>query len=180
MAADCARHAVRSLVCREVEKRALREAEAQAASLLRETRLGIYCAILWQNMLLISALWLSWRLASVIPFCLGYLVVASYSVGCVIRHRQHILQALRTRSLFAVLRGEVRDAIVAGLQRLGTIERLVVVHLGPDLEVLSENVARRIYPAVRSACFSLGATLTVSFLFFRVWLVPTLAHGLLR
>ena len=178
--ARLARRAAHSLVCREVEKRALREAEAQAARLLREARNGVYLAIVWQNALLLCSIWLSLHLHSPIPFCASYLMVASYSLWCVVQHRQHIFAAIRTRSLFAVLRGEVRDAVVGALQQLGTIERLVVTHLGPDLEALSDRVARQLYPAVRSACVNLAVTLGLSFLVFRVWLVPTLARGLLH
>jgi len=171
-----AKRVAQGLVCREVEKRALLEAEAQAAKLLRETRNSIYLAIVWQNALLLASIWLSLHLGSVLPFCVSYVVVASYSLWCVAQHRQYIFAAIRTRSLFAVLRVEVRDAIVSALQQLGTIERFVVTHL----EALSDKVARQVYPAVRSACVNLGVTLGLSFLVFRVWLVPTLARGLLH
>lgn len=180
VATRLAKRVAQGLVCREVEKRALLEAEAQAARLLRETRNGIYLAIVWQNALLLASIWLSLHLGSVLPFCVSYVVVASYSLWCVAQHRQYIFAAIRTRSLFAVLRAEVRDAIVGALQQLGTIERFVVTHLGPDLEVLSDKVARQVYPAVRSACVNLGVTLGLSFLVFRVWLVPALARGLLH
>lgn len=180
LVAKLAKRAAQGLVCREVERRALREAEVRAAQLLRETRNGVYVAIVWQNSLLLGAIWLSLHLHSLIPFGTGYLVVASYSLWCVMRHRQYIFAVIRTRSLFAILRDEVHEAVVGALQQLGTIERLVLTHLGPDLDALSDKVARQLYPVVRSACVNLSVTLGLSFLVFRVWLVPTLARGLLH
>lgn len=180
VATRVAAHAVRSLAGREIERRALQEAEAEAARMIRSMRGGIYFAILWQNALLLAAIWISLHMASILPFCAAYLAVAGYSVWCVTQYRRPIREVFRTRSLYAVVRREVREAVCSSVSRLGWLERLVFVHLGPDLDALSERVAWCIYPMIRSACVSMGLTLGVSFLVFRVWLVPALARGMLH
>lgn len=178
--ARVAAHVARGLVGREIERRALQEAEAEAARMIRSVRGGVAFAILWQNALLLVAIWVSLQMVTVVPFCAAYMVVAGYSAWCVAQYRRPLCEAFRTCSLFAVVHSEVREAVSGSVSRLGRFERLVLVHLGPDLDALCERVAWRIYPAIRSACVSMALTLGVSFLVFRVWLVPTLARGMLH
>lgn len=166
------------VVSKAVEKQAMAEAVSQSDELAKELRITVYLTILWQNAALLLAIGVSYWLGNGYPFYVTYALVFLYSLRSVYLNREYLFSLARNRSLFKVVQTEVLRLVRERMLALGTIERFVLDHLGPDLDQLSHKVAQRVYPGVKALLINLCFTLLLSFVVFRVWLVPTLAKGI--
>lgn len=166
----------KDMISEAVAQRIREEAVQKGRALLDEAHVDVIRTILWQNGLLVASLLPVYLLKSPVPFYMAYMAVMSYTLRSVFLHRGLLLQLVRTRSVTRTLSKEVQDAIELELTQRQFYERKVLEWLGPDLELISHDVARRLRPDVIAGVTNMAVTLFVAFVAFRLFAIPWLEH----
>lgn len=168
--------AAREFISEAVAQRIRDEACIKAHALMAETHRKVIFNIIWQNGLLMLALVPVYLLRTPWPFYIAYACVFGYTLYSVVDSRKLIMRLCRTRSVTRTLALELREALETELTQRQFYERKAVEWLGPDLEKLSEDVARQLKPDVLVAVFNMAFTLLMAFVAFRVFAIPLLEH----
>ena len=82
----------------------------------------------------------------------------------------------KTRSMIETIKCAVHAAILEDLCKRRPLERAAVQYLGPDLELVSYEIAYEILPDIRAALINMGLTLVMAFIAFRLTAIPMLEH----
>lgn len=152
------------------------EATARAYELLAESHRTVIYTILWQNALLTASIFPVYYLHSAIPFYLGYGCVVAYTGWSVIKSWPVVKLLLRTWSIEGAVTQAVRAAIDEDLQARRYYQKVIVEFLSPDLDTISNSVAKKLTPDIRAVFLNMGITLLMSFLAFRLVALPLLEH----
>lgn len=162
-----------------IRKKILSEASSKAAELESQVASTAIRNVLIQNGLLIFSIVIASLLGSTVPFYLAYTLVLFWNIKVLFDARVYVVQFLETRSLLAVIKTKVSDAIDFYLEDAGHFERWVLDALGPDIEELVEETASHIYPRIKAFLIAMTLTLTAGFVIFRLILIPLLSSALL-
>ncbi|MFP3637882.1 hypothetical protein [Paraburkholderia sp. SIMBA_054] len=168
--------AAKDFISEAVAQNIREEACAKARTVLADAHRTVITNILWQNGLLMLAMLPVYLLRSAWPFYLAYAGVLGYTLYSVFQSRRIILRLCATRSVTQTLAAEVFEAIDAELQTRGIYQRKVVEYLGPDLKRVAQDAAVKLRPDVLAAAFNMGVTLFLSFVAFRLFVIPMLEH----
>jgi len=168
--------AAKDFISEAVAQRIRDEACAKAQALLTQAHRDVIHNIAWQNGLLLLSILPVYLLHSAVPFYVAYACVAGYTAYSVFQSRALVAKLLGTRSLTQTLALEVREAVEQELTQRQFYERKVVEWLGPDLDRLSQDVARKLRPEVRAAVVNMAFTLLMAFVAFRLFAIPLLEH----
>jgi hypothetical protein len=171
-AVDAAREFISEAVAQQIRDKACVKAQALIAQAHRK----VIFSIVWQNGLLMLSMVPVYFLRSPWPFYLAYACVFGYTLYSAYEYRAIIWRLCKTFSVTRTLALEVREAIETELMEGQLIQRKAVEWLGPDLERLSEDVARKLKPDVMGAAFNMAFTLFMAFIAFRVFVIPLLEH----
>jgi len=157
-----------------VAQRIRDEACAKAYGLLAQAHRSVAITIIWQNALLLLSLLPVYVLHSELPFYLAYAIVAGYSIYTVVKFWPLVRQLLKTRSITETLSAEVLVAINSELVHRQFYERAAIEWLGADLKKVAHDVARKLKPDVLTAAGNMGFTLLLTFVTFRLFIIPLL------
>ena len=167
-------NAAMSLISDAVSAKIQAEAATKAQLVLSSAHRTVIRNVLWQNGLLILSIGPVFYFRTAIPFYIAYACVAGYTLYSLYQERKLIGRLCRTRSITKTLALEVRDAIDLELTQRQFYERKVVEWLGPCLNKLSEDVARKLRPDVVAGVVNMAFTLFLAFIAFRVFIIPFL------
>jgi hypothetical protein len=168
--------AVRGYLSEAVAQRVHEEASRKAHDLMVQAHRKVMLTIIWQNGLLLLSLVPVYFLRSAVPFYIAYGGVAGNSLVSAYEYRSLLARLFRTRSITATLSHEVCDAIQQELTQRQAYERMIVQLVGPDLKSTAEEVARKLKPDVITAAANMAITLLLSFVAFRLFVIPLLEH----
>lgn len=168
--------AAREFISEAVAQRIRDLACEKARTLIAEAHRSVIFNIIWQNALLILSMVPVYFLHSAAPFYVAYACVLGYTLYTTFQYRNIMFRLCRTRSITTTLSQEIFDALETELTQRQFYERKAVEWLGPDLQRLSGDVARKLKPDVMAAVFNLAFTLFMAFLAFRVFAIPLLEH----
>jgi hypothetical protein len=171
-AVDAAREFISEAVAQKIRE----AASVQAQALISQAHRRVMFSIVWQNALLMLSMVPVYVLHAPWPFYLAYACVFGYTAYSAYEYRGVIGRLCKTRSITQTLALEVRGAIEKELTEGEFIQRKAVEWLGPDLEKLSVDVARKLKPDVMGAAFNMAFTLFMAFVAFRVFAIPLLEH----
>ena len=171
-AVDAAREFISDAVAQRIRDLACEKAH----SMMADAHRSVIFNIIWQNALLMFSMVPVYFLHSPVPFYVAYVCVLSYTLYSTFQYRKVIFALCRTRSILKTLSLEIRAAIETELTQRQLYERKAVEWLGPDLQRLSDDVARKLKPDVVVAIFNMAFTLFTAFLAFRVFVIPLLEH----
>jgi hypothetical protein len=171
-AVDAAREFISEAVAQKIRE----AASVQAQALIAQAHRKVLFSILWQNGLLMLSMVPVYFLRAPWPFYLAYACVFGYTLYSAYEYRGIIGRLCKTRSVTQTLALEVREAIEKELTEGEFIQRKAVEWLGPDLEKLSVDVARKLKPDVMGAAANMAFTLFMAFIAFRVFVIPLLEH----
>jgi hypothetical protein len=175
-AASSAVQALRGSVSEAVAQRVRAEACAKAYELMAQAHRTVIRTIAWQNGLLLLSLLPVYFLRSAAPFYVAYGCVAGNSLQSVFAYRSLVAHFARTRSVTATLSRELLGAIEQELAQRHLRERKVVQWLGPSLKSIADDVARKLKPDLIAAAANMAGTLLLSFVAFRLFVIPMLEH----
>lgn len=166
----------KDFISEQLAERIRAEAHTKAQAILSQVHRDTLRTIAWQNGALLLSIVPVYFLHSPWPFYLAYACVASYTVYSIWQERQLLLRLCGTRSVTQTVSTVVREAIELELTKRQFIERKAVEWLGPDLQTISDDVARRLKPDVIATVINMAFTLLLAFLAFRVYAIPLLEH----
>lgn len=168
--------AAREFISESVAQRIRDEACTKGYALLAQTHRSVLNTIVWQNAALLGSLLPVYFLQSAIPFYVAYTGVAGYSLYSVVSMWPLVKRLLKTKSITETLSLEVLAAIETELTQRQFYERKAVEWLGPDLKVISDDVAKKLKPDVLTAVANMAITLLLAFVAFRLFAIPLLEH----
>lgn len=166
----------KDLISEAVANKIRSEACARAYEILAQAHRSVMRTIVGQNAVLLLSLLPVYGLRSAWPFYVAYLAVAGHSGYSAAKHWPLLKHLCRSRSITATLSNEVQTALETELMQRQFYERKVVEWLGPDLKKLSDEIAQKLKPDVVAACTSMGVTLVLAFVAFRLFAIPLLEH----
>lgn len=166
--------AAKDFISEQVAQRMREEAMAKAQLLINKTHRDVMRNIILQNGALLASLIFVFLLKSAWPFYIAYGGVVAHTGYSLYTSRALLSRLASTRSITGTLAMEVREAIDFELTQVQMFQRKAVEWLGPDLDKLSLDVARRLRPDVTAAAINMAITLLLAFIAFRVFAIPLL------
>lgn len=168
--------ASKNFISKQIADKIIGEASTRAYQLLAETHRSVIHTIIWQNSLLVLSLLPVYFLHSAVPFYVAYACVTTYTFVTLYQSLPLLKQFVETRSLHTMIKWAVRKAIDEELRQRQFYEQKIVEYLGPDLDVIADDVAFKLHPDIRAALINMGLTLFMAFIAFRLVAIPWLEH----
>lgn len=125
-----------------------------------------------QNGILLFGLLLSWWLGPWV-FYVGLVIIVLWNGILAYGYKTTLAEFLRHRSLKRLMQARLREQLDAHLKTLTVIEqRWLELFIAQELDQICEQTAHHLYPRVRFALLNVALMLVLSFVVFRLAIVP--------